>query len=141
MEKCTYCVQRIRDAEIEAEREDATAGQIRDGEIVTACQQACPSGAIVFGDLNDPSSRGGRGGRPSRTNYGLLAELNTHAADDLPGGRPEPEPRHAEGGGLTWRPRTPTRRRPHDDRAPAPAMPVRATHTLAGGRRTRSPGS
>src|SRR5262249_48053015 len=50
MEKCTYCVQRIRHAEIEAEREGRP---VADGEVRTACQAACPAGAIVFGDLND----------------------------------------------------------------------------------------
>jgi Fe-S-cluster-containing dehydrogenase component len=73
MEKCTFCVQRIRGAEIVAEREHRP---IRDGEIVTACQAACPSDAIVFGDLNDPDSVVSRWKREP-TNYGLLAELNT----------------------------------------------------------------
>ncbi len=73
MEKCTYCVQRIRYAEIVAERENRG---IKDGEVRTACQSACPSGAISFGDLNDPNSVVGKWkGEPA--NYGLLAELNT----------------------------------------------------------------
>jgi molybdopterin-containing oxidoreductase family iron-sulfur binding subunit len=73
MEKCTFCVQRIRNAEIVAEREQR---KIQDGEIMTACQAACPSGAIVFGDLNDPGSVVGRW-KNEPTNYGLLMELNT----------------------------------------------------------------
>lgn len=73
MEKCTFCVQRIRGAEIVAEREER---HIQDGEILTACQSACPSGAIVFGDLNDPKSAVVRW-KNEPTNYGLLAELNT----------------------------------------------------------------
>jgi molybdopterin-containing oxidoreductase family iron-sulfur binding subunit len=73
MEKCTYCVQRIRYAEIVAEREQR---KIRDGEVRTACQSACPSGAISFGDLTDRNSQVGKWkGEPQ--NYGLLAELNT----------------------------------------------------------------
>jgi molybdopterin-containing oxidoreductase family iron-sulfur binding subunit len=73
MEKCTFCVQRIRGAEIVAEREHRP---IRDGEILTACQAACPSDAIMFGDLNDPESVVARW-KQEPTNYGLLAELNT----------------------------------------------------------------
>jgi molybdopterin-containing oxidoreductase family iron-sulfur binding subunit len=73
MEKCTYCVQRINAARIEAE----VAGQpIRDGEVVTACQQACPTRAIVFGDLNDPDSAVRRL-KETPLNYDLLAELGT----------------------------------------------------------------
>ncbi len=73
MEKCSYCVQRIRHAEIDAEREGRP---IRDGEVLTACQAACPAQAIVFGDLNDPKSAVAAQ-KNSPLNYGLLAELNT----------------------------------------------------------------
>jgi molybdopterin-containing oxidoreductase family iron-sulfur binding subunit len=73
MEKCTYCVQRIQYAKINAEREGR---EVRDGEIMTACQQACPTEAIIFGNINDPNSRVARLKREP-TNYGLLAELNT----------------------------------------------------------------
>jgi molybdopterin-containing oxidoreductase family iron-sulfur binding subunit len=73
MEKCTYCIQRVNHARIEAKRE---ARRVRDGEVLTACQQACPSDAIVFGDLNDASSRVARW-RAQPIRYGLLEELNT----------------------------------------------------------------
>jgi len=73
MEKCSYCVQRINRVKIDAEKEDR---EVKDGEIVTACQQSCPTEAIVFGDLNDPDSRVSRLKRQNR-DYGLLEELNT----------------------------------------------------------------
>jgi molybdopterin-containing oxidoreductase family iron-sulfur binding subunit len=73
MEKCTYCVQRINEARITAKNEDRP---IRDGEIVTACQQVCPTQAIVFGDMNDPNSAVSRL-KASKLNYGLLTHLNT----------------------------------------------------------------
>lgn len=73
MEKCSYCVQRINRARIEAEKEDRT---IRDGEIITACQQVCPTQAIVFGNLNDPNSEVSRF-KATKLNYGLLTDLNT----------------------------------------------------------------
>ncbi|HEY4360027.1 MAG TPA: TAT-variant-translocated molybdopterin oxidoreductase [Bryobacteraceae bacterium] len=74
MEKCSYCVQRINEAKIGAEKEDRP---VRDGEIITACQQACPANAIVFGNLNDPESEVSRRKRQQR-DYSLLEELNTH---------------------------------------------------------------
>ena len=73
MEKCTYCVQRIQNAKIRAE---VDGRELADGEIVTACQQACPTEAIVFGDVNDPGSRVAKLKREP-ANYGVLAELNT----------------------------------------------------------------
>jgi molybdopterin-containing oxidoreductase family iron-sulfur binding subunit len=73
MEKCTYCVQRINAARIKTKKEDR---QIRDGEIVTACQAVCPTEAIVFGDINNPKSHVSTLKAEPR-NYGLLAELNT----------------------------------------------------------------
>jgi Fe-S-cluster-containing dehydrogenase component len=73
MEKCTYCVQRINHARIDAKTEDRP---IKDGEIQTACQQACPSDAIVFGNLNDPDSKLVKLVTQER-NYGLLDDLNT----------------------------------------------------------------
>lgn len=73
MEKCTYCVQRINAARITAEKEDR---KVRDGEIATACQAACPTESIVFGDVNDPNSRVAKL-KASQRNYALLGELNT----------------------------------------------------------------
>ena len=73
MEKCTYCVQRINHARVAAKLEDR---RIQDGEVLTACQSACPTDAIVFGDINDPNSRVSQLKR-SPLNYPLLGELNT----------------------------------------------------------------
>ncbi len=73
MEKCTYCTQRINTARIQAELEHRS---IQDGEVVTACQAACPAEAIVFGDINDPGSKV-TAYKASPLNYGLLTELNT----------------------------------------------------------------
>jgi molybdopterin-containing oxidoreductase family iron-sulfur binding subunit len=73
MEKCTYCVQRINHARVAAKLDDRS---IRDGEVVTACQSACPTEAIVFGNINDPESRVARM-KASTLNYALLAELNS----------------------------------------------------------------
>ena len=73
MEKCTYCVQRIQAAKIASQN---TGEAIRDGQIQTACQQVCPTGAIVFGDLADQKSEVLRRQCSARA-YAILAELNT----------------------------------------------------------------
>jgi MoCo/4Fe-4S cofactor protein with predicted Tat translocation signal len=72
MEKCTYCVQRISNVRIEAEKQGRG---IRDGEIVTACESACPAEAIVFGNQNDPNSRVSKL-KAQQRNYTILGELN-----------------------------------------------------------------
>ncbi len=74
MEKCNYCVQRITHARISAEEDNNR--KIPDGEVLTACQQACPADAIVFGDMNDPNSRVSKM-KAMQRNFGLLEELNT----------------------------------------------------------------
>ena len=73
MEKCTYCVQRVARARQHAEREGRP---LVDGDVVTACQSACPTRAIHFGDLNDPRSDVVRA-RTSPRHYAMLAELDT----------------------------------------------------------------
>ena len=73
MEKCTYCTQRINRVKIDAR---LAGRELRDGDVKTACQQACPASAIEFGDIRDPSSRVSKAKADPR-NYALLAELNT----------------------------------------------------------------
>ncbi len=73
MEKCSYCVQRIQEAKISSEKENRL---LRDGEILTACQQVCPTQAITFGDLNNKESQVAKSQALPRK-YGLLDDLNT----------------------------------------------------------------
>jgi molybdopterin-containing oxidoreductase family iron-sulfur binding subunit len=73
MEKCTYCVQRINRARIDAKLEDR---RMRDGDVRTACQAVCPSNAIVFGNILDPEAEVSRKKAEPR-NYSVLGELNT----------------------------------------------------------------
>jgi hypothetical protein len=113
MEKCTYCVQRISQARIDAKREGRADRRRR---IVTACQQACPSQRDRFGNINDPTSLVSKE-RESPRNYGLLATLNTRPAHDLPGAR-------AQSSTRPWRRSRRPRRPPlgahgsHDAKAP-----------------------
>ncbi len=76
MEKCTFCVQRIDRAKVQAKEEDRL---VRDGEIQTACQAACPTQAITFGNLKDPASRVSKIAKGARA-YHVLEELNTRPA-------------------------------------------------------------
>ncbi len=73
MEKCTYCVQRIQEKKIQARAEGGRP--LKDGEILTACQQTCPASAIVFGDLKDPNSKVAQLKQKDR-NYVMLGEIN-----------------------------------------------------------------
>jgi molybdopterin-containing oxidoreductase family iron-sulfur binding subunit len=93
MEKCTYCVQRINVARIEAEKEGRA---VRDGDIVTACQQACPTDAIVFGNINDKSSRVAKL-KAESLNYGMLTELNTKPRTTYLARLRNPNPELSEG--------------------------------------------
>lgn len=76
MEKCTFCVQRIRGAQHQARLEDR---KLQDGDVVTACAQACPSGAIVFGDTKDPASKVSQV-RENHRGYHILEDLNVRPA-------------------------------------------------------------
>ncbi len=76
MEKCTFCVQRIQRAKLDAKEEGRF---VLDGEVTTACQDTCPTNAIVFGNLKDPESRVSRAAKSAR-GYGLLGELGTRPA-------------------------------------------------------------
>ena len=73
MEKCSYCYQRVSEAKIKAENEHR---EMIDGDVKTACQEACPADAIVFGDINDPNSNVSKAKRNNR-DYALLGQLGT----------------------------------------------------------------
>ena len=97
MEKCTFCIQRITTAEIDARTEGR---KMVDGEIITACAQACPTRAISFGDINDPDSAMMKRRADNKVrNYTMLPEFNALAGDHL-------STRYLLGrrGRLKWRP-------------------------------------
>jgi len=81
MEKCTYCVQRVNAARIEAKKEQVREGleelPLKDGAVITACQSACPTNAISFGNISDPESEVSKVRRLHDLTYGLLSEVNT----------------------------------------------------------------
>jgi molybdopterin-containing oxidoreductase family iron-sulfur binding subunit len=91
MEKCTYCVQRIEEARITAIRDGRA---IRDGDVVTACQQACPARAISFGDIRDEKSAVSRAREVDR-NYALLAGVGTRPRTRFLGKVRNPNPEMA----------------------------------------------
>lgn len=101
MEKCTFCTQRISAARVESK---VTNQPIADGDLQTACQQACATGAIVFGDLNDPESRVSKAHADPRA-YGMLAELDVRPrnmylakiSNPHPSLAPLPQPKHGHG--------------------------------------------
>jgi molybdopterin-containing oxidoreductase family iron-sulfur binding subunit len=88
MEKCSYCVQRIEAAKIDADKENRP---LRDGDIVTACQQACPASAITFGNLNDPNSEVAKRKAKER-DYQVLADLNYRPRTTYTAGVINPNP-------------------------------------------------
>ncbi len=92
MEKCSYCIQRISEAKIDADKENRP---IADGEVVTACQQACPAGAITFGNKNDKNSKLAKLHRDERT-YSVLADLNTRPRTQYVAAVLNPNPELAE---------------------------------------------
>ena len=88
MEKCSYCVQRIEQAKITADKENR---EVRDGDIVTACQQACPTSAIVFGNINDKASKVAKRKAEER-DYPVLADLNFRPRTTYTAGVINPNP-------------------------------------------------
>ena len=98
MEKCTYCVQRISRARRDAEKEHRT---IRDGEVVTACQAACPTRAITFGDLYDPQAAHQCVARASRNSYALLGDLGTRPRTTYLASLQNPNPDFRKNAGMS----------------------------------------
>jgi len=92
MEKCSYCVQRIQEAKINADKENRG---VQDGEIVTACQQACPTQAITFGNINDKASKVAKL-RANERSYSVLADLNTRPRTQYVAAVLNPNPELAE---------------------------------------------
>ena len=88
MEKCTFCLQRIAGARIAADRENRPVGEVK-----TACQAACPTQAITFGNMADPDSEVAKR-KKSPLDYALLADQNTHPRVTVRGAYPQPEPIH-----------------------------------------------
>ena len=88
MEKCSYCVQRIEAAKIDADKENRA---LRDGDIVTACQQACPASAITFGNVNDPNSEVAKR-KAKQRDYQVLADLNYRPRTTYTAGVINPNP-------------------------------------------------
>jgi molybdopterin-containing oxidoreductase family iron-sulfur binding subunit len=92
MEKCSYCIQRISEAKIDADKENRP---IADGEVITACQQACPASAITFGNINDKTSKVAKLHKDERT-YSVLADLNTRPRTQYVAAVLNPNPELAE---------------------------------------------
>ena len=88
MEKCSYCIQRIEQAKIEADKENR---EVRDGDIVTACQQTCPTNAIIFGNINDKESKVAKRKEAER-DYQVLADLNYRPRTTYTAGVINPNP-------------------------------------------------